>query len=694
MTHANKPISVIYQAGILRRPEHILRDIALAERLDAQGLPIERMVGSAGGALVALMHGIKRSAQLRPDHYDQTASAALDGLRSLLEARRKQHYQQVNWRALPYGLKNLSALRRWLIERLTRYTGRDGAALRLSELALPVYLVAGDKDGFPVFFGPEDQSLHIDYHNFSLRTEEAPAVEACLAALSILLQYDAVQVNGAHYKSIRPGMPDLTPTLFDMQRADPRPILCNQPDTPLIKAPISTVTTPFHMHRWYERNQSWLADHYLDLIRRIEALRTAADRLVESGRAAGQHELIDASDRWEDPQPLEAAHTRVQYLTSTELFKDIEIAVREQDRFIAMAEEIGGPQLATFDFDRPFDIFYGAGGLSSILIELGFTRLFKDRAAGHASRVRRVSGASAGVLNAFFHAINLAANRHPDLYLPAAQNSLDDLYDLFDGLHANDLFEVNWLKPWRFPRSLGNSDPLRRTLRRLLTKWTGSSDPEALTFEDLKLPLLVSAARASDGVPAFLGMPGDQQTVFGGTVIRPVNGPVIQSVLAGMAVPLYLPAERIGDDIYLDVGAGFFDATLLFCTLAREPASILSIHLGEPPGYSFGYPERTLLSRSLFDTHTYQIPEQRRRSYEAVNRLYEYFGLRRRVARLVEALHWAGQADLLAAHPLPDWDEAWWQTWQVDVVGYTLDGFLSEQNMGVGRLTPEEKIQP
>ena len=65
------------------------------------------------------------------------------------------------------------------------YTGRQD--ITLGELGLPVYLCAQDRDAFPVFFGPPEPGLEAVYHSCRTRIEDAPAADACIAALSTML---------------------------------------------------------------------------------------------------------------------------------------------------------------------------------------------------------------------------------------------------------------------------------------------------------------------------------------------------------------------------------------------------------------------------------------------------------------------------------------------------------------------------
>ena len=85
------------------------------------------------------------------------------------------------------------------------YTGRPD--ITLGELGFPVYLCTQDRDGFPVFFGPPAPGLEAVYHNCRTRLEDAPAADACTAALSTMLSTEPGQVNGHYYKDGRPAVP-------------------------------------------------------------------------------------------------------------------------------------------------------------------------------------------------------------------------------------------------------------------------------------------------------------------------------------------------------------------------------------------------------------------------------------------------------------------------------------------------------
>ena len=60
----------------------------------------------------------------------------------------------------------------------------------------------------------------------------------------------------------------------------------------------------------------------------------------------------------------------------------------------------------------------------------------------------------------------------------------------------------------------------------------------------------------------------------------------------------------------------------------REPISLLNLHFGEPPGYTYGFDERPTLVRIVFDTHNFTFPEERRRMRRLVDLFYEHQAIR------------------------------------------------------------------
>lgn len=651
--------SVIYQSAKLGDISYLLKDFELARRLDGDGTPVGRLYGNSSGALAALAHGIVVTARARPHRFSPQAATALDDFESFFRTTSSRNIRRINWRGILYGVYNLDPLKRWLAGRLRAYTGLDDdvAHFTFADLCIPVYLCAEDKDGFPVFFGPPDDSLKAVYNNCSTRIENAPVLDACLAALSTMLSTDAYPVNGHYYKDSRPAFPDISAFVLDMESSDPRPIIKSAPYTPPRSWRGNTITQPFIMHSWHERNQADLIAHYNDLLYRRRALQGQADALLADLKEHGLANLAQAHFAdWRDPDCPRVLHTDIPYIGSTEGSTNMRQSVANKAHLMQQFRQIGGPQLEGFDFARPFNVIYGAGGFSGILAGLVMTRYVDERGGN----VQRIYGCSAGVLNGLFHGVVLGARRHPELYTADALDGLGHLETFFEGLEPNKLFRFN-LTPRALARAVANWGPLREQLCRYIERWTGRTDGAEVTFEDIQLPFYACGARGSDGYMDFFGMPDDLEMRFAGRTVRPINCRIVDAIVGGMAQPFYITPPVIHGETYFDGGAAFYDISLFAAGLEPEPISQLDMHFAEPPNHSYGFDERVNLVRVLFDTHNFTLPEDRRRMRATVSLFYDYVALRRRVAHLAGALGQAGRQAILARHTLPDLTENWWR---------------------------------
>ena len=672
-THVTmKPYTVIYQAAKLGDVPYLLKDFEMARRLDAEGAPIGRIYGNSSGALVAVAHGILLAARAQPQRFTPQAANALADFEAFFRKATSRplkgicdDIRRINWRGIQYGFYNLDPLKRWLSGRLQAYTGRDDVSgFTLADLSVPVYLCVEDKDGFPVFFGPPDDNLRAAYHSCSTRTENAPVVDACLAALSTMLSTDAYRVNplkgtsgGHYYKDGRPALADISAYVLDMDaaRSDPRPIIKSTPYTPIPNWSSNAITQPFIMHRWCERNQAELAAHYGDLMSRRRALQAQADALLADLRERGLGGFArEHFTEWRDPDCTRVLHTDIPYIGSTEAGTNMRQSVANKAQLMKQFREMGGPQLEGFDFERPFNVIYGAGGFSGILAGLVMTQ-FVDERGGN---VRRIFGCSAGVLNGLFHGIVLGARRHPELYTPAALDGLKHLETFFEGLEPKKLLRFN-KTPRTLARAIAHWGPLREQLRRYIEQWTGRPDGAEVTFEDIQLPFYATCARGSDGYADFFGVADELEMRYAGRTIRPINCPIVDAVIGGMAQPFYITPPVIHGETYFDGGAAFYDIDLFAAGMEPEPISLLSLHFAEPPNHSYGFAERLDLLRIVFDTHNFTLPEERRRMRALINLWYDCQALRRRAAHLVDALREAGHCAILAYHDLPGLKEHW-----------------------------------
>ncbi|MBN1428553.1 MAG: patatin-like phospholipase family protein [Anaerolineae bacterium] len=655
MASPTKPSTVIYQAAKLGDIPYLLEDFALAQRIDAQDIPIGRIFGNSSGALVAVAHGIVLSARAHPDRFTPQATSALADFVDFFRRAKSRHLRRLNWRSLFYGFYNLDPLKRWLAARLRAYAGRDD--LTLADLSVPVYLCVGDRDARPVFFGPPDDTLRADYHDCSTRFENAPILDACIAALSTLLSTDAHPVNGHYYKDGRPVFADISPMVLDMEAGDPRPIIKSRPYTPLPTWHSNAISQVFIMHRWHERNQALLAAHYVDLLGRHRALTAQADALLADLRGRKLDALAD--EHFADATCPRLLHVRLPYIGSTEAGTNMRQSIANKKELMQQFRELGEPQLEGFDFGRPITLIYGAGGFSGIAAGMTMTRLVDGKGAD----IRRIFGCSAGVLNGLFHGIVLAARRHPELYTAEAPQALQHLEAFFDGLTTDSLYRIN-KTPRKLARAAANAGPLRELLAGYIERWTGRPDGAAVTFEDIRLPFYAIGARGSDGGPDFFGIADDLEMRFGGRTIRPINCPIVDAIDGGMAQPFYITPPVIQGETYYDGGAAFYDIELFAAGMEQQLGSLVSIHVVGPPDYSFGFDERPTLLRIVFDTHNFTFPEERRRMTAIANLFYDHEALRRRLARLIEAIRQSGHGELLTGHPLPDLTGNWWRCWE------------------------------
>ncbi len=622
---AERP-SIIYQAGKLGDVPQVLQDLALARDLDARGVVPGRIYGNSGGCLAALAHGVVLSARAAPDRFTPAAAGALDDFAAFFARVRSGQIRRINWRDLGHGFYSLNPLHAWLRGRLEAYTGRPDMAL--GELGFPVYLCTQDRDGFPVFFGSPAPGLEAGYHNCRTRVEDAPAADACVAALSTMLSTAPGLVNGHYYKDGRPSFPDISAMVLDMEASDPRPLIKSEPHTPLPDWPSNLLTQPFIMHRWHERNQVVLTSYYNDLVlgqRPRESLAQDARNQVVLTSYYSSLLLSHRERPLQEPScPSAAAPTPptvrqvdLPYIGSTELGTNMRENQAHKTERMAEFLALGAPQLEGFDFSRPFNLIYGAGGFSGLLAGLVMSRLVDERGAS----VARIYGCSAGVLNGLFHGVVLGARRRPDLYTPAAAGALADLEDFFQRISPKVLYSIN-KTPRSLYRALVNFGPLRKELARYLERWTGRPRGETITFSDIQLPFCAAGARGSDGRLDIFGLPDGLEMEFDGRAMRPIDCPIVDAIVGGMAQPFYITPPVIGGETYYDGGAAYYDIGLFAAAMDSAPISLLNLHFGEPSGYSYGFDERPTLVRIVFDTHNFTFPEERRRMRRLVDLWY------------------------------------------------------------------------
>jgi predicted acylesterase/phospholipase RssA len=642
------PASVVFQAAKLGDVPRILADFEWAERLQASQVSVGRVYGVSGGALAALAFGLVLAARRDPARWEKAGTAGAD-FTGFLRGAHSREIRALNLNPKA-GFYNLRPLRRWVADRLRAYAGRDD--LLLSELGVPLYLCSGDRDGTFTLFGPPDDDLQFQYHFVHVGPpRDAPILDALIAALSTLLSTEPASVNGEWFRDCRPAIVDAGAIVADLEASDPRPILRSQPHTPLRSWALNWFTSSFIMHSHNERNQALLAACYLDLLDRQRALETAYQAL--SAAAAGVVEPLD--DAPSGARPL-IGHVDLPYVGSTEAFTNMRQSVDNKAQLMARFQSLLRGQLDHFAFDRPANVIYGAGGFSGILAGLVATRAVDAGFERGGGEIRQVYGVSAGVLNGFFHAVQVAAARHPDLYTPAARNALADLEVFVAHLEPKKIARIN-LNPAQFWKGWANLGPLEQFLLDRLATYTGLRHPAQITFDDIALPMTVTASRG-DGFIDFLGMAGpDRRMKFGGREWSVRSAPVVRAMIAGWSMNTYITPTALGGQVYRDGGGTFYDPALLVACLDPQLVNLLNIHLDEPDGHSYNLPPRPNLLRILFDTHNYIFPEERRRMHLLTDLLYSHYQLRSRYAALLSRV----PPEVAAAHPPlpPDFRREW-----------------------------------
>lgn len=627
-----RPPSLIYQAAKLGDIDCLLAEFRLAaDRGDFGHLP-GRVYGVSGGAFLALAVGLRWASQVDPARWGR-ASTALEDFRAFLETARSRDLRARNLNPW-YGPFNLRPLRAWLEHRLRAYGAHEEAWL--SDLGVPLYLCAMDGDGTFTLLGPGDEHLQFQYHAVRVGPpRDAPIAQALTAALSTMLSTEPVWVrardgSGQWLRDARPAIVDAGAIVADLEAADPRPLVRTRPHAPIRRWALNWITSSFIMHSCNERNQTLLAAHYLDLLPRHRALKQSV---------AGLRQPLPHVD-----SPL-VGHVDLPYVGSTEAFTNMRQSAENKDALMArFRAELDG-QLDGFDFRHTANVIYGAGGFSGILAGLVTTRHVEEGFARGGGSVRQVYGVSAGVLNGFFHAVQLAAARRPDLYTPAARDALSDLEAFVASVDPRRVAAIN-TNPLRFWRGWANLGPMQAFFLDRLRAYTDVEHPESLTFDDLDLPLTVAAARG-DGFTDFLGpsLP-PRKMRFGGRSWAPLNTPVVRALIAGWSMNTYIEPTRLNGQDYRDGGGTFYDPALFIICMDDEPVNLLNIHLDEPEGHSYNLPERPNLLRVVFDTHNYVFPEERRRMRFLTDLLFEHLRLREswRVA---------------TGEPLPDFRQEW-----------------------------------
>jgi len=616
--------SVIFQSAKLGDLSFIFRELDRAEALLKEGKPIGRIYGVSGGALTATACALALAARKDPQSWGK-ASEAVSDLRKFLAGSHSGQIRSFNLNPW-YGRSNLNPLRKWLEKKLDYYyRGSAGAPegtplqLKVSDLGVPLYICTMDRDAVFTMFGPPDEGLQCDYQFIHMGPpQDAPLVDALIAAVSTLLSTSPSTVNGKYVYDCRPPIVDAGAVVADLESKDPRPILRTKPHAEIRNWKLNFITSVFIMHSQHERNQTILADYYLDLLRRQRELLAK----VCEKRPGFSMSSIDI----EGPLPT-IGHADLPYVGSTEAATNMRESSKNRVAIMARFGQILNGQLNSFPFDQPANIIYGAGGFSGILGGLVTTRAVDEGFRQAGGEIKQIYGVSAGVLNSFFHAVQVASSRYPDMYTPAAQHALEDLEDFIANLQTDRLVRIN-RNPLRFWQGWGNLEPLQEFLAARLKEYTGSSCPEKLTFDEIKLPMTVTAARA-DGFTDFLGMTGpDRHFEFGGRSWKVLEAPIIRAVAAGWSMNTYIEPANLNGQRYRDGGGTFYDPSMLVACLDPELVNLITVHLDHPEGHSENLPELPDITRIILDTHNYTFPEEQRRMRMLAELFYSHFRLR------------------------------------------------------------------
>lgn len=187
------PPSLIFQAGKLVDIPQLVDELAAAKELLQSNQPIGRIYGISGGSLTAAAFALAFSARLNPQSWSWAADM-LDDLSSYLTGSPGWKKRRYNFNPR-FGLYNLKPLRRWLERNINGHSSEK--PLMISELPVDLYIGAADRDGLLTLFGKPDNSLQLQYHFLTIHPpQDAPLVDALIAAVSTLLTTEPALVNG------------------------------------------------------------------------------------------------------------------------------------------------------------------------------------------------------------------------------------------------------------------------------------------------------------------------------------------------------------------------------------------------------------------------------------------------------------------------------------------------------------------
>ncbi len=595
------PIStVVFQSAKLGDVLHIINEFDAAKEMVKKGHSIKRVFGISGGAFVACAFALEISALREPEQWGSTKNA-LSEFQDFLKSANSLQIRSPNLNP-KYGRSTLKPLRRWIAAKLKQYCGRDD--LMLSELPIPLYLATLRTNSEFTLFGPADDSMQMEYHFIHIGPpEDATLLDACMAALSAPLSTEPVMINQKWCFDCRPAIVDGGAIIADLLKADPATIWRTTPHAAIRPWKVNFITSSFIMHSQHERNQVLLADEYLTQL-----------QVKRSG-------VVKTEEKMGKKEP-HVYHVQLPYVGSTEAATNMRDSVANRVELMAKFTRLLAGQLDEIDFVQPANLIYGAGGFSGILGGLTATRAIDEGFKKRGGKIKQIYGVSAGLINGFFHAVEVAARQYPDIYKPAALNALKDLDDLIATMTPATFLKIN-LNPFKFWKGWANLGPFERFLIQKLYEYTGNESPEKLTFDDINLPLTVTAARG-DGFTEFMGMTQPERRMgFAGREIKVISSPIVKAMVAGWSMNTYVIPAELNGQLYRDGGGTFYDPGYLVARLDADPINLINIHLDDPEGHYYALPERMNIFQLILDTHNMTFPEERRRMFHLTNLYFE-----------------------------------------------------------------------
>lgn len=592
--------TMIFQSAKLGDIQKIIDEFDNANSLMEEGRSIQQVFGVSGGALVALAFSLQLSSKIDPEKWSKSKNALTD-FRGFLSNARDRQIRSLNINPIQ-GRSNLNPLRKWLMTLLTRYCGRSN--IKFSDLPVRLYIATLQTNSCFTLFGVSDDSMQMDYQFIHIGPpEDAGIIDACLAALSTPISTEPVLINGKWCFDCRPAISDGGAIVADLLQAHPDSIWRTRPYTPIRSWKLNFITSSFIMHSQNERNQALLAEEYLKQLREKKSSKSVT-------RSANEPILPNVY------------HIQLPYVGSTEAATNMRDSVANRVELMRKFSNLLEGQMDDIPFDQPANIIYGAGGFSGILAGLITTRAIDQGFKKGEGKIQQIYGVSAGLINGFFHSVEVAARMHPEIYKPAALNALDDLDELIATMTPKTFLKTN-INPFEFWKGWANLAPFEDFLCEKLRKYTGNQNPGVLTFDDIQLPLTVTAARG-DGFTEFMGMTKPSRMMqFAGREIKVISSPVIKAMVAGWSMNTYVVPAKLNGQEYRDGGGTFYDPGYFAACLDAKPKNLINIHLDDPEGHFYQLPERMNIFQLILDTHNMTFPEERRRMFKLTNLYFD-----------------------------------------------------------------------